>query len=216
MQIVDRNKLLTSLPTDYKTAEIGRLVMSPNWGGHTSFPVLGLPIPDWQTNTQGKVRDFVVLVSEGFEFMCQGFRHLTFMVDVSTESRPQVVANHQVPDSSGDFCNRGGSFGPHATNESFGPPFYGKIVFISYFNAGVRAVDIRDPYKPQEVAFYIPATTLDTDQRCGTQNGVYVCKAAIQTNNVEVDERGFIYIVDRANTGMHILRLSGAAEKIIE
>ena len=31
-----------------------------------------------------------------------------------------------------------------------------------------------------------------------------------QTNNVEVDDRGYIYIVDRANT-MHILELTGAA-----
>jgi hypothetical protein len=27
------------------------------------------------------------------------------------------------------------------------------------------------------------------------------CKIAIQTNNVETDDRGYIYIVDRANTG---------------
>ena len=37
------------------------------------------------------------------------------------------------------------------------------------------------------------------------------CKVAIQTNNVEVDDRGYIYIVDRADTGMHILELSGDA-----
>jgi hypothetical protein len=39
-------------------------------------------------------------------------------------------------------------------------------------------------------------------------------KLAIQTNNVEVDERGYVYIVDRANTGMHILELTGAAREI--
>ena len=33
-------------------------------------------------------------------------------------------------------------------------------------------------------------------------------KRVIQTNNVDVDDRGYIYIVDRANTGMHILELS--------
>jgi hypothetical protein len=38
---------------------------------------------------------------------------------------------------------------------------------------------------------------------------------AIQTNNVEYDERGYIYIVDRANTGLHILKLSGDAQKIV-
>ena len=40
------------------------------------------------------------------------------------------------------------------------------------------------------------------------------CKTAIQTNNVEVDDRGYIYIVDRANTGLHILELTGAARKV--
>ena len=39
-------------------------------------------------------------------------------------------------------------------------------------------------------------------------------KKAIQTNNVEVDDRGYIYIVDRANTGMHILSLTGKAREI--
>ena len=42
------------------------------------------------------------------------------------------------------------------------------------------------------------------------------CKRAIQTNNVDVDDRGYIYIVDRANTGMHILQLTGAARKVAD
>ena len=94
-------------------------------------------------------------------------------------------------------------------------PLHGKLVFISYFNAGVRAVDIRDPYRPQEVAFYIPAITEKTDKRCvPLASAGEACKVAIQTNNVEVDDRGYIYIVDRANTGLHILELTGAARAI--
>jgi hypothetical protein len=31
----------------------------------------------------------------------------------------------------------------------------------------------------------------------------------IQTNNVEVDDRGLVYIVNGANTGLHILELDG-------
>jgi hypothetical protein len=81
------------------------------------------------------------------------------------------------------------------------------MVFVSWFNAGVRAIDIRDPYAPKEAGFYIPATTKDTDPRDG--------KIAIQTNNVEVDDRGLIYIVDRANTGIHILELTGEAKRIV-
>jgi hypothetical protein len=40
------------------------------------------------------------------------------------------------------------------------------------------------------------------------------CKVAIQSNNVETDERGYIYVVDRANTGMHILEVIGEARSI--
>jgi hypothetical protein len=36
----------------------------------------------------------------------------------------------------------------------------------------------------------------------------------VHTNNVEVDERGYIYIVDRAGAGLHILELTGAARAI--
>ncbi len=47
-----------------------------------------------------------------------------------------------------------------------------------------------------------------------TPDGKERCKIAIQTNNLEVDDRGYIYIVDRANTGMHILQVTGDARKI--
>ena len=39
------------------------------------------------------------------------------------------------------------------------------------------------------------------------------CKTAIQTNNVEVDGRGYIYTADRANTGLHVLELTGSARQ---
>jgi hypothetical protein len=126
------------------------------------------------------------------------------------------VANFQVPEASGDFCNRGGRFGSHSSSESFTPRYYGKLIFASWFNAGVRAIDIRDPFSPKEVGYFIPATTANTDPRCTVINGENVCKTVIQTNNVEVDDRGYIYIVDRANTGMHILELSGDALKVLQ
>jgi len=195
LQIVDRQKLLTG-PKEPTAAnltypEISRLYMSPNWGGHTAFPVLGVTIADWAANTKERVRDFVVLVSEATANECRESRHATFVVDVTTETRPFSVATFQVPESKGAFCRRGGRFGPHASSESFAPIFYRKLVFISYFNGGVRAMDVRDPYAPREAAFYIPATTERTAERCVT-NGTRSCKVAIQTNNVEADERGFV------------------------
>ena len=65
-----------------------------------------------------------------------------------------------------------------------------------------------------EVGYFIPSITAATDKRCVTIDGKDRCKVAIQTNNVETDERGYIYIVDRANTGLHILELTGAARAV--
>jgi len=117
-----------------------------------------------------------------------------------------------VPEQPGDFCSRGGRFGTHSSNENMTPIYYKRIMFFAHFNAGVRAVDIRDPYHPKDIASYIPAVTPRSDQRCvKRENGQEHCAKVIQTNNVEVDDRGYIYIVDRANNGMHILELTGSA-----
>jgi hypothetical protein len=100
------------------------------------------------------------------------------------------------------------------------PIYYGRVMFFAHFNAGVRAVDIRDPYHPKEIASYIPAVTPRGDQRCATldpgglKGGGEHCAKVIQTNNVEVDDRGYIYIVDRANNGMHVLELTGPARGV--
>jgi hypothetical protein len=160
LQIVDRDKLLTGDPQvadrfaptadNLLYPQIGRLDMSPDWGGHTAFPVLGVPVPDWAGNAQGRVRDFVLLVSESLRNECQEVRQLSFMVDISEPSKPFPVSTFEVPESPGRFCGRGGRFGPHSSQESFTPIYYGRLVFIAYFNAGVRAVDIRDPFHPRE------------------------------------------------------------------
>ena len=226
MQIVDREKLLKGdpkardpfapTPANILYAQISRLELYSNTGAHTAFPVLGSDIPDFARNEKGRRADFVVVVNEATQNECREYRQMVFFVDVTDEKRPFSVSNFQVPEASGDFCTRGGRFGAHSSNESFTPIYYKRVIFVTEFNAGVRAVDIRDPYHPKEIGYYIPAVTDKTDKRCvpGDGGGPEKCNIAIQTNNVEVDERGYIYIVDRANTGMHILELTGDARKV--
>jgi hypothetical protein len=69
---------------------------------------------------------------------------------------------------------------------------------LVFSSSGVRAWDIRDPQGAKEAAFYVPAAP----------NNTYM------TNNVEVDDRGFIIIVDRIGNGMDILKLDGRAQRI--
>jgi hypothetical protein len=219
LQIVDREKLLTGPrePSDANLLlpQVGRLDMSPLTGAHTAFPVLDMPIAEFARDKIGKVRNFVVITNEQIKNECEEPRQFVWFVDVTVERYPASVATWGVPEASGHFCDRGGRFGTHSSNESMTPIYYGRLMFFAHFNAGVRAVDIRDPYHPKEVAYYIPATTANTDKRCvELDNGDKRCKTAVQTNNVEVDDRGYIYAVDRANTGLHILQLTGDARSI--
>ena len=218
MQIVDRDKLIHGpkepTPENLLYPEVGRLVMTPFNGAHTTFPMPKMPIAEFAKDTVGAERDMVMIVDEQIRNACEEPRQMAWFVDVTIEAHPMVISNFQVPEASGDFCSRGGRFGTHASNESMAPIFYKKIVFLSYFNAGVRAVDVRDPYHPKEVGYFIPAITATTDKRCVKANGQDSCKVAIQTNNVETDDRGYIYIVDRTNTGMHILELTGEASAV--
>ena len=218
LQIVDREKLLSGNPEptteNLVYPQLGRLDIYRGWGVHTAFPMLDMEIPDFRKFGRGRVHDFVIAVSEIAGDYCEEFPHLVLFVDITVPDKPTPVSNYMVPESEGDFCERGGRFGPHSSNESFTPIYYKKIVFIAYFNAGVRAVDVRNPFRPEEIAYYIPSTTANTTPSCIAIEGKRQCKRAIQTNNVEVDDRGFIYIVDRAETGMHILELTGSARAI--
>ena len=218
LQIVDRDKLLNGpkepTPENLRYPVVGQLNMLPFNGAHTVFPMPKMPIAEFAEDKDGKVRDFVVIVDEQILNECQESRQLVFFVDVTIESRPMVVSNFFVPEASGNFCQRGGRFGAHSSNESMAPVFYKKLAFITYFNAGVRAIDVRNPYQPREIGYFIPSITEATDKRCIKVDGIDRCKTAIQSNNVETDDRGYIYVVDRANTGMHVLELTGEARAI--
>ena len=219
LQIVDRQKLVSGRaePTaeNLLAPQVGRLDL-PAWNGaHTTLPVLGLELPEFARDKGVGRRDFVLVVNESLVNECLEPRQLVFVVDVTDETRPVSVATFNVPEASGNFCSRGGRFGAHSSNENQPPMYAKRVVFFAWFNAGVRAVDIRDPFQPREIGFYIPATTDRTDKRCvKTESGGERCRVAIQTNNVDVDDRGYVYIVDRADTGLHILELTGEARAV--
>jgi hypothetical protein len=194
--------------------QVARLDFPSDAGAHTAFPVLGLEMAEFSKNKGGKVRDLVVVTGESLANECLETRQMIRIVDITTELKPLGASTWTVPEASGNFCSRGGRFGTHSSNESFSPIYYKRVMFFSHFNAGVRALDIRDPFHPMEIGYYIPGITDKTDKRCVGTGTDQHCKVAIQTNNVEVDDRGYIYIVDRANTGLHILELTGAARQI--
>jgi hypothetical protein len=100
------------------------------------------------------------------------------------------------------FCEKGGRFGPHNQNNLLHNPYVqkqGDLVYLTYFNAGLRIYDIASPTAPREVGYFVPP---DPKSRYGTfpQN-----KLVAQTEDVLVDSRGYIYITDK-NQGLFILK----------
>ena len=219
LQIVDREKLLNGpkepTPDNLRYPEVGRLEMTPLNGAHTVFPMLRMAVPEFANDKAGSTRDFVMIVDESLVNECQQAetRQMVWFADITVEAKPMVVSNYTVPEKSGAFCQRGGRFGSHSSNESMAPVFYKKVAFVTWFNAGVRAIDLRDPYQPKEIGYFIPAITEATDKRCVKVDGQDRCKVAIQSNNVETDDRGYVYVVDRANTGLTILELTPEGKK---
>jgi hypothetical protein len=180
---------------------IAHLDFSPPFSGiHTTVPFNGMKVPGF-TQGFGDIRNFLVLSEEAFDsgYACQGLRKQLYVVDATEETNPIPVATFKVPD--GDFCERGGWFGPHQFAETKdGEIIGGSLVFVAYFSGGLRVVDISDPFHPKEGGYFIPDTTEKTKPRL---------KKVIQTNDVDLDYRGLIYITDRAGTGLHILEYTG-------
>src|SRR6185503_19463183 len=205
LQIVDREKLLNGpkepTPDNLRAPVIGELQMSPLVGAHTVFPLGKMAIPEFAGDKFGAERDIVMIVDESLVNECGSgeTRQMVWFGDATIEKQTMVVSNYTP--AAGNFCERGGRFGAHSSNESMAPVFRGKLAFVTFFNAGVRAIDIRNPYRPREVGYFIPSITEATDKRCVKVDGQDRCKIAIQSNNVETDDRGYVYVVDRANTG---------------
>ena len=161
-----------------------------------------------------------------------GFANVTGAADAykktyaATDAQQWPIASLSVPEQPGGFCAKGFRYGAHAVTEAIFPAYYGKIQCVSWFGAGARCWDIRDMKNPQPIATWIsmpgPATTsigtLGTTMATagtyykapgGPANAEAVDRNATDQNYVEFDDRGYLYIGDRAGTGTAILQFSG-------
>ena len=93
-----------------------------------------------------------------------------------------------------NFCEKGGRFGPHNVNHEIHLPDVekpGNLIYLTYFNAGLRVFNIKDPLNPVESGWFIPPTPL---KRYGPQPPNDLVQ---QSEDVLVDTRGYIYLDDK-------------------
>ena len=104
-----------------------------------------------------------------------------------------------------NFCEKGGRFGPHNVNHEVHLPDVekpGDLIYLTYFNAGLRVFDIKDPLNPRETGWFIPPAPL---KRYGPQPPNDLVQ---QSEDVLVDTRGYIYLDDK-HWGLFILKYTG-------
>ena len=111
--------------------------------------------------------------------------------DVSNYADIRPLSLFEVSELDSPFARTPGArFGAHQFHERMA----GTLVFAVWFSAGLRVIDVADPSAPHEVGYFIP------DPVGG--------RAAPQSNDVILDERGLIYVVDR-HVGFDVLEFDG-------
>jgi hypothetical protein len=121
-----------------------------------------------------------------------------WMVDMRVESNPVMISSMPTPENFEELHKVGGRIGAHNIHENEPEPGSAKLqytVATTWFSAGVRVYDISDPFRPEEIAAFLPETP----------EGQRGCRIS----DLFVDDRGIIYAADRARGGLYILEYTG-------
>lgn len=179
---------------------VGEISTHPPFGGYTHTT---LPLPG---------QKLVIASEETIAYNCQEEQKRIWLIDVREPSHPVTFATMPLPvEPPGEppWCQKGGRFGPHNLHENRPGSFYSEtLVFSAFHNAGLRVYDIRDPFRPREVAWFIPAPPERLfDPRPKAPR-------AISTQDVYVDDRGYCFITDY-NAGLYVVELEGEARQLM-
>lgn len=178
---------------DVSDASSPKLLSHINWsppypgGTHTPLPLAG--------------RGLAVVADESNADFCAKGLFYTWVLDVRADENPVPIATFPTP-AELDFCSMG-NFGPHNLHENRPESFVSEeTIFATYHDAGVRVFDIRDAYRPQEIAYWVPPVPERmVDPRPNVARSALTCDCYVTRD-------GLIYASDW-NAGMHVLQYEG-------
>ncbi len=154
---------------------------------HPPFPepthtVLRVPFP-----VAG--REIAVVVDEEHEHTPGQLHAGLWVFDVGDLANIKPLSMFHLSEKASPWSDRG-RFGAHQFQEHLSDT----LVCTAWFSGGLRIIDIADPTLPREVGHFIP------DPSAGF--------ASPQSNDVDIDRRGLIYLLDR-DQGLDILEYTG-------
>lgn len=179
---------------------VSRFRVAPPFRGglHGAGVHTALPLPR---------RRLAVVNGEAHAERCDEPLNFAGIVDVANEAEPRLLSTLPPPRPSpglpyASYCDKGGRFGPHNAHLPQGRPELedrDDVVYLTWFNAGLRIYDISDPREPREVGHFVPPDPV-------RRHGPLPASALVtQSEDVLVDRRGFIYVSDK-NQGIYVLR----------
>lgn len=182
---IDGGLFVMDISDKSKPKVVSHWTNSPPYSGfvHTAVPLFE--------------RNLFVVTNESVVNNATDWPKLIWIVDARDETHLISVATCPMPPVDA-FANRGGRFGAHNIHENVPVPtswYSDEIILGTFFNGGLRAYDISNPFQPHEVGVFVPPAP------AGTPAG------AVQLNDVFVDEREIVYTVDRHTGGLYILEM---------
>ena len=148
------------------------------WDGGSTHTCLPLPSRRLVVATDEQVRD-------GPDAPRRAIR----VIDVSGD-QPRVLA--VCPHPAAGFAGLPMRFGAHNLHENRPGSYRSeRLVFATYFSAGLRVYDLADPARPLEVAHWVPEPPPG--------------QAVAQLNDLFVDGDGLIWVTDRVAGGLYLL-----------
>ncbi len=133
-------------------------------------------------------REIALMIDEEHDHVPGQPHAFLWIMDAADPANLKPISTFQVSELDSPYARAGGRFGAHQFQERQ----KGSLVYVTWFAGGVRVIDIADPAAPREVAFYLPEP--------------FPGHPAPQSNDVDVDERGLVYVLDR-DRGFEIIEM---------
>jgi hypothetical protein len=163
-----------------------KTVASHNY--HPPFPEPTHTVMPLENRING--RRIAIAIDEEHEHTPGRLHGFMWVFDVTDYDNIQAISAFDVSELDSPWARAPGRFGAHQFREKLDTT----LVYATWFAGGLRIVDVADPFHPQEVGHFIPEPPKG--------------EASPQSNDVDVDDNGLIYLIDR-NRGLDVLEFSG-------
>jgi hypothetical protein len=135
-------------------------------------------------------RQLALMIDEEHDHVPGQLHGFMWIMDASDPANLKPISTFALSEFASPFSQTGARFGAHQFQEKQA----GSLVFATWFAGGLRVIDLADPQVPVEVGHFIPEAPAG--------------QIAPQSNDVDIDERGLVYLLDR-NAGFDILAFDG-------